>query len=325
MNNSRKISALLTAAILLVFVNLSNGQTKEEATNAYNNGVALAATDLPKAIESLIQAADISAKVGEEAADIQKMAEGQIPLLQYNFATSLYKDKKLDEAITGFILAHEYAVKYNDNSTKGKADELLPKLYFSKGNAQLKEDKFPEALATFDKAIAYDPAFAKAYLGKGLVYRKQDKFEEMKASMDKAIETGKASNDDKTVASASKTVADEYIKDANAAFKKGTFSQVITLIDESVKYVDNNVEAFYLYALSYNKLSKWDEALASAEKGLTIEEATPAKQARFHYEIGVAQAGKKDNGAACASFKKAAIGPLAEQANYQIKTVLKCN
>jgi tetratricopeptide (TPR) repeat protein len=325
MNKSKKISAFLIAALLLVFVNFSNGQTKEEATNAYNLGVELASTDLPKAIEALIQAADIAAKTGADAADIQKMAEGQIPLLQYNYATSLYKEKKLDEAIANFLKAQEYSTKYNDNSTKAKADDLLPKLFLAKGNGDLKDGKFPEALASFDKAIGYDPTFAKAYLSKGLVFRKQDKFDEMKAAMDKAIETGKSTNDEKTVASASRTLADEYIKNANEAFKKGTFSQVIASVDESVKYVDNNVEAYYLYALAYNKLSKWDDAIRSAEKGLTLEENTPAKQARFHYENGMAQAGKKDNASACASFKKAAVGPLAEQANYQIKTVLKCN
>ncbi|MHC1778475.1 MAG: tetratricopeptide repeat protein [Lentimicrobium sp.] len=324
MNKVRKISVLLSALIMLVFVNLSNGQTKEEATNAYNRGVELSATDLPKAIEALLNAADIAAKTGEEAAEIQKMAEGQLPLLQYNYATSLYKEKKLDEAITNFLLAKDYAVKYNDKSTQAKAEDLLPKLYLAKGSGELKESKFTEALASFDKAISYDPAFAKAYLSKGLVYKKQDNFEAMKTAMDKAIETGKASNDEKTVASASKSIADEYIKNANTAFKKGTFAQVITQVDESVKYADDNVEAYYLYALAYNKLSKWDEAISSAEKGITLEENTPAKQARFYYEMGLAQAGKKSNDAACASFKKAAVGPMTEQANYQIKTVLKC-
>jgi tetratricopeptide (TPR) repeat protein len=324
MKNEKKIPVLLTALIMLVFVNFSKGQTMEEATNAYNLGVELAATDLPKAIQSLINASEISAKAGDEAVEIKKMAEGQIPLLQYNYATSLYKEKKLDEAITNFILAHDYAVKYNDNSTQAKADDLLPKLYLAKGNGELKENKFPEALASFDKAIGYDPAFAKAYLSKGVVYKKQDKFEEMKAAMDKAIETGNATNDDKTVASASKAIADEYVKDANGFFKKGSFAQVISSVDESVKYVDDNVEAYYLYALAYNKLSKWDEAISSAEKGITLEENTAAKQARFHYEIGLAQAGKKNNDDACASFKKAATGPYTEQANYQIKSVLKC-
>jgi hypothetical protein len=41
--------------------------------------------------------------------------------------------------------------------------------------------------------------------------------------------------------------------------------------------------------------------------------------------MGNAQAGKGDTASACASYKKAAVGPFAESANYQIKTVLKCN
>lgn len=325
MNHKMKISTLVLSAFLLFQVNFTNAQTKEEATTAYNNGVALVATDMPKAITSLIDAASIAEKVGAEADDIFKLASQQISLLQYNYATSLYKEKKLDEAIAGFKLARDYAIKYNDASTRAKAEDLLPKLYMAKGNSEMKDDKFTEALTSFDKAISYDSTLAKAYLLKGLVFKKQDKFEEMKAAMDKAIETGKATKDDKSAASAAKTIADQYIQNANAAFKKGDFSQVVSLIDESLKYEQNNPEAYYLNALAYNKLSKWDDAIANAEKGLTNEENTPVKQARFHFEIGMAQAGKNDNGAACASFKKAAVGPLTEQANYQIKTVLKCS
>jgi len=325
MNHKMKISTLLLTAFMLFQVNSTFAQTKEEAASAYNNGVALAATDLPKAISSLIEAVGIAEKVGTEADDIYQLASQQISLLQYNYATSLYKEKKLDEAIAGFKLARDYAIKYKDASTRAKADDLLPKLYMAKGNGEMKEDKFTEALTSFEKAISYDSTLSKAYLLKGLVYKKQDNFDAMKAAMDKAIETGKATNDEKSAASAAKTMADGYIQNASGAFKKGDFSQVVTLIDESLKYEQNNPEAYYLNALANNKLSKWDDAIANAEKGLTYEENTPVKQARFHYEIGMAQAGKKDNGAACDSFKKAAVGPLAEQANYQIKTVLKCS
>jgi len=325
MNKMKKISALLVSGLLLLHSNFTIAQTKDDATNAYNRGVELASTDLPKAVEALIEAVDIAEKAGDEAADILQLASQQIPLLQYNYSTSLYKEKKLDESIAGFILARDYSVKYKDESTKAKAEELLPKLYLSKGNGEMKDNKLAEALESFDKALAYDSSFSKAYLLKGIVFKKQNKFDEMKAAMDKAIETGTASNDDKTVASASKTVSDDYIINANSAFKKGNFSEVISLLDESVKYVADNPEAYYLYALANNKLSKWDDAITSAEKGMSLDENTPEKQARFYFEMGMAQSGKNDTGAACASFKKAAVGPLAESANYQIKTVLKCN
>lgn len=325
MNKNKKIAAVLFSALLLAFANVTNGQTKEEATNAYNRGVELSSTDLPKAIESLIQAADIASKAGDDAADLQKMAEGQIPLLQYNYAISLYKEKKLDEAIENFKTAHDYAVRYHDNSTKLKSDDLLPKLYLSKGNSEMKESKFEDAIASFNQAIEYDSAFAKAYLGKALVYKKQNMFDDMKAALDKSIAVAKASNDDKTLETSSKLMADEFLQNASKEFKEGRYSNAVAQLDEAAKYVDNNPEAYYLYALSYNKLSKYDEAISSSEKGLTFEDSTPEKQARFYFEIGTAQAGKNDTEAACASFKKAAVGPLTESANYQIKTVLKCN
>jgi len=325
MKNGKKAMAWALALMLMVFVKVSYGQSVEDATNAYNQGVALASTDLAKAVEQLIQAADIATKAGEAGNDIKKLAESQIPMLQYNYATSLYKDKKLDESIANFIHAREYAVKYNDDGIKAKTTDLLPKLYFSKGNSDLKDGKNESALDNFDKSIEFDSTFAKGYLGKGLVYKKMDKFAEMKSTLDKAIETGNKTADEKSVATAQKLMADEYLRNANDAFKKGNNNEVVAQLDESMKYVDSNVEVFYLYALAYNKMSKFDEALTSCEKGLALEENTPAKQARFYFEMGIAQSGKGDNGTACSSFKKAAIGPLAESANYQIKTVLKCS
>jgi len=320
-----KLKTLIFIALTLFLIDPSNAQTKDEATAAYNKGVQLATTDMPKAVASMKEAADIAEKVGSEADDILQMASQQIPLLQYNYAISLYKEKKMDEAIENFKLAHQYAGKYKDESIRAKSADLLPKLYLVKGNGEMKDEKFTEALISFNEAIGYDSTLAKAYLLKGLVFKKQDKFDEMKASMDKAIETGNATNDEKTVASASKSVADEYLNNANVAFKKGNYSEVASQVDESIKYAGDNPEAFYVNAVAYNKLSNWDDAIANAEKGLSFEESTPDKQARFYFEIGTAQIGKADNEAACASFKKAAIGPYAESANYQIKTVLKCN
>jgi len=318
------ISATLISLLLLAFTNISNGQTKEDATNAYNRGVELASSDLPKAIEALIQAADVASKA-TDAADIQKMAEDQIPLLQYNYATSLYKEKKLAESIDNFILAYDYAVKYNDNSTRAKASDLLPKLYLSKGNSEMNDGELDKAIASAEKAISYDSTYAKAYLIKGLALNKQGKADDMKVALDKAIMLGKATNDEKTVATAGKILVNGYVNDANAAFQAGNFSEVVSLTSEAIKYADDNADAYYLAALANNKLSNWDDAISAAEKGLTVEENTAAKLSRFYFELGMAQAGKNDTGAACASFKKAAIGPLAESANYQINTVLKCN
>ena len=325
MKNTKRFLLGIMLTGILFGAKATYSQSLEEATNAYNAGVELAATDIPKAIQSLLQAADIAEKVGPEAEEIMVISRQQIPALQYNYATNLYKEKKVAEAITNFELAHEYAVKYKDDGIQAKSDDLLPKLYRVKGNDEYKAEKYTEALASFDKALGYNPDFAGAWLSKGLVYNKQKNDAALKESMDKAIETGTKINDEKTVEQAGKFMSDNLLGNANGAFKKNDFNGAIAILDESIKYADNNAEAYYLYALSYNKLSKWDEAIGSAQKGLELDGATPDKQARFFFEMGMAQAGKGSTGDACASFKKAARGPLAESANYQIKTVLKCS
>lgn len=325
MNRLFKTAVLSIVIFFGATIQWAGAQTLEEATNAYNQGVALAATDLPKAISSLQQAADISTKIGDEGAEILKLSQQQLPVLQYNYATSLYKEKKVDEAITNFEIAYDFADKVGDDAIKAKASDLIPKLYRAKGNGEYKAEKYDAALASFAKALKYDPSYAGAYLSEGLVYNKQNNAELMKAAMDSAIATGTRIQDDKTVEQAVKFMGDNYLIDANTAYKKNDFNKTIALLDEATVYTKENPEIYYLYALSYNKLSKWDEAIASAEQGMSFEENTPAKQARFYFESATAQAGKGATDVACASFKKAAVGPLAESANYQINTVLKCN
>ncbi len=325
MKNTKRFLLGLMLTGILFGTKATYSQTLEEATNAYNAGVELAATDMPKAIESLLRAADIAEKAGPDAEQIMIISRQQIPALQYNHATNLYKEKKVDEAIINFELAEEYAVKFNDEGIQAKAVNLLPKLYRVKGNEEYKAANYKDAMVSLDKALEYDPDFAGAWLSKGLVYNKQNENASMQEAMDKAIETGLKINDEKTVEQASKFMGDNLLGAANAAFKKNDFNGAIAILDESTKYADNNPEAYYLYALAYNKLSKWDEAIASAQKGIELDGATADKQARFFFEMGMAQAGKGATNDACASFKKAAKGQFTESANYQIKTVLKCS
>ena len=76
--------------------------------------------------------------------------------------------------------------------------------------------------------------------------------------------------------------------------------------------------------MSYNATSKFDQAIEAGNKGLELE-SKPEKQADFYFQLGKAYEGKKDNANACASFKKVTTGPNKAAADYEIKTVLKCN
>ena len=48
------------------------------------------------------------------------------------------------------------------------------------------------------------------------------------------------------------------------------------------------------------------------------------QQAKYYYELGNAFVGKSDNEAACDAYKNAMFGAYAENAKYQVETVLKC-
>ncbi len=316
-----------TLAIMIVMAATINSfaQTKEDAVNAYNKAVTLAGSDPQQAVVSMKEAADIAAKVGVEADTIGQMAQQQIATLQYNYATALYKEKKIDEAVENFKIASDYAKQYNDESTKAKADGLLPKLYLAKGVNDYKSENYDAAVESYTKALEYDSTMARAWLNMGLAYKKQNKDAEMRNAFENAVKQGLATNDEKTVEAARKSMSDDLLITANNAFKKNDFKTTADLLQEAVKYTEDNPEIFYLYAVALNKLERYDDALAQAEKGLTVEEDTPVKKARFHFEIGNAQAGKGQSGDACASYKKAAVGAFAESANYQIKNVLKCS
>ena len=319
----KKTIKLAAFTIIMVFSVNSFAQTKDEAVNAYNRAVTLVSSDPQQAVNAMREAAEIASKA-DDADTIQQMAEQQIPVLQYNYATALYKDKKIDEAIEGYIQAHDFAVQYNDNSTAEKTNELLPKLYLSKGINEYKAGQFEEAVKSYTQAIELDSSVARAWLNMGLAYKKLDKAPEMKQAMDKAIEVGTSTNDEKTVEAARKTMGDDLLMSANSSFKSNNLQATANKLEEAISYNDNNPEIFYLYAVTLNKLSKFDEALAQTQKGLSVEQDDAEKKARFYFEMGNAQMGKGDNTAACDSYKKAAVGKLAESANYQIKTVLKC-
>lgn len=324
----QKMKMRISFAAIVMLMALSMNlfaQTKEDAVNAYNKAVTLSTTDLLQAVAAMKESADIAAKVGPDADTIGRMAQQQIAALQYNYATNLYKEKKIEEAIDNFKIAHDYAVQYKDDSTKAKADQLLPKLYMSKGIGEYKAGQYDAAIDSYNKALEYDSTMARAWLTMGIAYKKANKSAEMKNAMDKAIEVGTATKDDKTVESARKTMSDEMLVVANAAFKKNDFSTTASKLEEALKYSDTNPEIYYLNAVALNKLTKYSQALASAQKGLTYEEDTAVKKARFFFEMGNAQLGLGEKGNACESYKKAAVGAFAESANYQIKNVLKCS
>jgi tetratricopeptide (TPR) repeat protein len=69
-----------------------------------------------------------------------------------------------------------------------EADPKYADAYFNKGLILDNQEKYHEAISLYNNAIEADPKYARAYFSKGLILDDQEKYDEAIASYDKAIE-----------------------------------------------------------------------------------------------------------------------------------------
>jgi len=301
-----------------------NAQTKEDAGTAFNAALELSKTDLAGSIVKMQDVLKMCSAIGADADTIKMNVIKVLPVWQYNIGNNFLKEKKYDLATTAYEKSKEMATLYADDNIKQKSEEILVKLYVNKGNTLVQTLNYDEALTYFDKALTLDPTYSKALYAKGMVYKKKNDNVKMKENLDLAISAALKTNDTLTAQAARSTVASSLYMEGAAAFKKKSYSEAAEKLNSSLAYDTKNKEVYYLLAVAYNNLKKHDEAIESGNKGLLLEEQNNIKMARFYYEIAKAYEGKNDTSNACANYKKSAFGAFAQSANYQMKTVLKC-
>jgi len=319
----------LILAITLIVITVFSGkylqaQTKVDAGNAFNAALELSNTDMAGAIVKMQDVLKMCTTLGAEGDSIKMNVAIVLPVWQYNVGNNLLRDKAYDKAIPAFEKSLEFAVTYSDDNIKEKSEGQLVKLYTNEGNTLLKAEKTDEAIAYFDKALKFDPEYSKALYTKGQAYKKKGDDVKMKETMDLAIASATKTNDTVIVKAAKNAVAINMYQDGKTAFQKKAYSEAVTQLTNALAYDYKNKELYYLLAASNNNLKNFDAAIEASNAGLEMEEQTNDKMARFYYEIAKAYEGKKDNANACTNYKKAAFGTFAQSANYQIKTVLKC-
>lgn len=299
-------------------------QTKEDAGNAFNAALELSKTDMAGAVVKMQDVLKMCTAVGKDA-DTLKMKVGTVlPVWQFNVGNNLVKEKKYAEALLAYEKSDEYATTYSDANIKEKSESMLIKLYTNEGNNLAKEEKTDEAIAYFDKALKLDPNYSKASYAKGQAYKKKGDNVKMQENMELAIASASKTNDTTTIKAAKSAIAVSLYTEGKTAFTKKAYGDAVTKLNGALSYDYKNKELYYLLATSNNNLKKFDEAIEAANLGLAMEDQTPDKMARFYYEIAKAYEGKKDVGNACTNYKKSAVGTFKASADYQMKTVLKC-
>ena len=322
--NKTLILALAITLITTFSGNILHAQTKEDAGNAFNAALELSKTDMTAAVIKMQDVLKMCSTIGADADSLKMKVTTVLPVWQYNVGNNLIKDKKYDLAINAFEKSNDFATKYSDANIKEKSESQLVKLYTNQGNMLLKAEKADSALLMLDKALKLDPEYSKALFTKGQAYKKKDDNVKMQENMDLAIASATKTNDTLTIKAAKNAVALNFYQDGKEAFKKKSYAETISKLNSALSYDYKNKELFYLLASSSNSVRKFDEAIEAANNGLALEEQTNDKMARFYYEIAKAYEGKKDTPNACVNYKKSAFGTFASSANYQIKTVLKC-
>ena len=273
-------------------------------------------TEALKLYQQTIQTCD---QLGEEGVELKLKAEQQLPSTYFNIAKSLYEAKKYNEAIPNFEEAAKYADQMGETKTADASRTYLAGIYTALGNADLKAETFDKAMEKYNKALSYKPEYYKAYYGMGLTYKKQDNLPMMKESLDKVISM--AGDDAKTIGSAKDAAGTAYLNAGAKALQANKMTDAIGHLNTSLTYNEAEPKAYYYLALAYNGSSKWDDAIAAANKAL---ELTAEDKSDIYFELGKSYEKKGDNPAACDAYKKVTGGNNVAAAKYQVEQVLKC-
>lgn len=318
-----KVLGLLGVAVLALTLSVS-AQTKEDAAKLYNDGVAAYNTkNYPVAITNFNQAIDIAGKVGEEANDIRDGIVKLLPSCHYQVAMNFYRDKKFVEAIAEFNKTAEVAGKYNDQNMVTKATSAIPQLYRVLGNQELGAKNYEQAKQYYNLGLKLTPDATQNLLGLGLAYDKQAKQDSALIYFDKVIEVGKRTNKPEDVMKAQSQARDLFLVKASNAEKAKKYEDAIAAYQNVFKYAPENDAVYYKMAFASYSLSKWDDAIASANRALTLA-TNPDDKAKVYFLMANIYSKKNDTPNACTNYKLSSASPKYKaQASAAIKG-LKC-
>jgi tetratricopeptide (TPR) repeat protein len=296
------------AGILIFTSSVLQAQTKKDAADIYNQGVAASKNSLTdSAIYYFEKSIEISDKVGDDAKDIKEQARKILPSLYFNKVAQYVKEKQFPECIAASKIAVANAEKYGNDTIKKESLKIMYQVYFSIGNNYFKNNELGNAILSYDSALSINPNYTKAIVNKAMVYIKMENNDKFTETIDLAISQYKAQNDTNQVSALNKKAREYFRKPSSKAIQAKKFDEALTFLNMAVKY-GYDKEIYLLFADVYNEEKKYSEALINAKKGLDLETGDEKAKAKFYYRIGVSQLGTGNKDDACNAFKNALSG-----------------
>jgi tetratricopeptide (TPR) repeat protein len=315
-----KIKSIVALAIFFTTSFAISAQTLDEAGVAFNAGIQFSKElKYAEAAASYEQTIDICKKIGDDGMELQIKAEQQLPSTYFNLAKGLFEAKNYNDAIPNFEKSAQYADQMGEAKTADASRTYLAGIYYAMGNGDYKNEALDKAIEKYNKALSYKPEYYKAFYGLGVVYKKQENLPLMKENLDKAISL--AGDDAKTIGNAKDAAASAYQKAGALALQANKYNAAIENLIASQEYDNIEPRTYFYLAIANNGLSKWDDAIAAANKALELQ---TEDKSDIYFELAKAQENKGDKASACANYKNVTGGNNIAAAKYQIETVLKC-
>ena len=321
--------SLLFVGILIMgssYNTLAQEYTMEDATRSIKKGdQKKRADEYPAAIEAFSECVEICNHLGEQADELRVDAEKKLVKSHLDYANELLTNSEYDESLKHYEKAVELADKYDQEDYKAKAKRNIPKVYYQKGKDFLSDNIFREAIKNFEEAIKRDPDYPWAYVRKAQTYMKMGDDERLVRAVDSAIIAGERTETEKAVKAAKDIGYKHYASKGIKALKGKDYETAAEKLQLAVKYNGSPKIKHYL-AMSYGKISKYDEAIKYEEKAIEeMDGESKEDMAKYYYNLGTYYEKNNNKTKACEAYKNAAYGDYKENAEYKLKHGLKCN
>jgi len=232
----------------------------------------------------------------------------------YNEGFKLLKAKDYAAGLPLLEEALALATEAGDEKVMRLAKKNGAKAAYSVANTKRKAGAMDEALALYQKGIAWAPDNATNYKGIGSVYEKQGKKVE-------ALQQYITAGDKRTAAGKADKAAKLYKKAQNMVGKIYQAKEYAKAVEAGNAYLamrDNSEVAYYI-CRALTESDKAADAVAFGDKAISFAGATVDDK----YRVALAKAYEKlgKNAEAIEAYKKVTGEKYKEQAEYKIKTL----